>query len=434
MKIFNKFFVRKEENVKEIHKSNVVEEEVDEISDNKQSKNIVGVGISVGITPENEISINSLPIGMPTGGKTNDYYVYEWFIKETGEVFYVGKGRGNRYKEFHQRAYAAEKIREMYETDSRFVDTGLTEMEAIELESQEMTRILNETSDRLTNRITPFLTNRDNGYGPSPSTPEIQLEVAPVLYANEIDEHYFNVKHRPFDKVEYKKLKSVSFITTGIRDEITIIYGGQVEKYKDEVMNTLKANGNKILKSKMAKSITAWIYIGTDDVNNYLIDQKKAHEKLGREIPVYHLIDVWKFLKAEINDIASSNSEAELAINPFHDRVPLQDIKNLHDWSKGFKEGFSYYERGDVERKAGNIDKAIELYDAARYHGYNAPALYNAYAMAYRKVKDYENEITILDEAIERVKAEKSDNEVLVMKYNDRRAKAIELLKKQKLK
>ena len=26
------------------------------------------------------------------------FYVYEWFVKETGEVFYVGKGIKNRYK------------------------------------------------------------------------------------------------------------------------------------------------------------------------------------------------------------------------------------------------------------------------------------------------------------------------------------------------
>lgn len=26
------------------------------------------------------------------------FYVYEWFIKETNEIFYVGKGTGNRYK------------------------------------------------------------------------------------------------------------------------------------------------------------------------------------------------------------------------------------------------------------------------------------------------------------------------------------------------
>ena len=26
------------------------------------------------------------------------FYVYEWFVKESGEVFYVGKGTKNRYK------------------------------------------------------------------------------------------------------------------------------------------------------------------------------------------------------------------------------------------------------------------------------------------------------------------------------------------------
>lgn len=26
------------------------------------------------------------------------FYVYEWFIKETNEVIYVGKGKGKRYK------------------------------------------------------------------------------------------------------------------------------------------------------------------------------------------------------------------------------------------------------------------------------------------------------------------------------------------------
>lgn len=26
------------------------------------------------------------------------FYVYEWFIVETGEIFYVGKGTGKRYQ------------------------------------------------------------------------------------------------------------------------------------------------------------------------------------------------------------------------------------------------------------------------------------------------------------------------------------------------
>ena len=31
------------------------------------------------------------------------YYVYKWFIESTGEVFYIGKGSGNRYKDVYKR-------------------------------------------------------------------------------------------------------------------------------------------------------------------------------------------------------------------------------------------------------------------------------------------------------------------------------------------
>ncbi|MBE7103898.1 hypothetical protein FT637_12820 [Bacillus cereus] len=32
---------------------------------------------------------------------------------------------------------------------------------------------------------------------------------------------------------------------------------------------------------------------------NYEIDQQQVLEKLGRNVPTYHLIDVWKFLKEQ---------------------------------------------------------------------------------------------------------------------------------------
>src|SRR5699024_11305102 len=77
------------------------------------------------------------------------------------------------------------KIREMFDTDIRFVGKNLTEEEAIALESKEMTRILNETNDRLTNRIIPLFTERGNGYERSPNTPDLKFETTPYLYASE---------------------------------------------------------------------------------------------------------------------------------------------------------------------------------------------------------------------------------------------------------
>lgn len=372
-----------------------------------------------------DISISSSPVGVSTGNTAKDFYVYYWYIKDTGEIFYVGKGRGNRYEEFHESAYEAEKIREMYDTDVRFVKNGLTEGEAIELESEEMTRILNETNHRLTNRIIPLLTRRGNGYDRSPNTPKLEFEKAPYLYPSEIEEHYFGIKPRAFDTVEYDNLKRVVF-EYGHTHDTKEIYGGNLDKYLSETKALLEANGNKILKTRYAKSITAWVFLGDEYLYKYETYQKNALERIGRNVPTYHLVDVWKMLKEKFGDIELEPTE-EVEINPIHNRVPLKDVRNLNDWSKGFDEGHPYWEQGDRERKNGNIENAIELFDKARYNGYDAPALYNSYAMAYRKLKDYDNEIAIIDEAIERLTKDKEKP----LKFIERRERAIALKKKQ---
>ncbi len=374
-----------------------------------------------------DISITSSPVGTSTGSVATDFYVYEWFLKDTKEIFYVGKGRGNRYKEFHERAYEAEKIRKMYDASSRFIGTGLTEEQAIDLESKEMTRILNETNYRLTNRIIPFLTKRDNGYDRSTQTPELRFETAPYFYASEIEEHYFGMKPRAFDQVKVEDLKVVVFITRNMRDEINVIYGRKVDDYQNITRELLAINGSKILKSKFAKSVTAWIYIGDDYVTNYEKDQEQAIEKLGRNIQTYHLIDVWKFLKEKHSTVEIAPKQ-ETKINPIHNRAPIADIKNINNWEKGFAEGFSCWEEGEKERKSGDVERAINLFDRARYNGYNAPALYRSYAMAYRKLKDYDNEIAMIDEGIER---ENNDNNTTIRELKERRVKALTLKQKQ---
>lgn len=418
MGLFSRLFGKKKENQKE--KDTPIEEKY------KRREPIQPISPSNSEDFDIGISISSSPVGVSTGSDATDFYVYDWFIKDTGEIFYVGKGRGNRSKAFHDRAYEAEKIREMYDTDVRFVKKGLTEEEALELESQEMLRILNETNDRLTNRITPLQANRDNGYGRSPNTPKLQFETAPYLYPSEIEEHYYGIEPRAFDQVEYDNLKRVVF-EHGNTHDTQEIYDGNLDKYFSKTKALLEANGNKIMKTKFAKSVTAWVYLGDDYVTRYEREQKKAVEIIGRNIPTYHLIDVWKLLKEKFGDVEMEPTE-EIEINPIHNRVPLKGIRNLHDWSKGFDEGHPYWEQGDKERKNGNIEKAIELFDKARYKGYNASALYNSYAMAYRKLKDYDNEIAILDEAIERLT---KDNEPPIH-FKERQERAMDLKRKQR--
>ena len=142
------------------------------------------------------------------------------------------------------------------------------------------------------------------------------------------------------------------------------------------------------------------------------------------------MIDVWKYLtekygRAEIVD------DFHEEIKPINNRVSLSEIRNRNNWSKGFDEGYKYWERGEAERKAGNLEKAIQLFDLARYNGYFAPVLYNSYAMAYRKLKDLDNEIDILVEAIARCREQNEENSQVIIEFEEQRRKALEKLKKR---
>ena len=61
------------------------------------------------------------------------YYVYEWFIVETGEIIYVGKGTRNRYKVRKHNKFFNDMIRR-YNCASRIVKEFESEVDAFEYE------------------------------------------------------------------------------------------------------------------------------------------------------------------------------------------------------------------------------------------------------------------------------------------------------------
>lgn len=65
---------------------------------------------------------------------TNNFYVYEWYIVETGEVFYVGKGTGSRRYDKKRRNQYFLNIVNKHDCKSRLVYSNITNEEACELE------------------------------------------------------------------------------------------------------------------------------------------------------------------------------------------------------------------------------------------------------------------------------------------------------------
>ena len=63
------------------------------------------------------------------------FYVYEWFIKATGEIFYVGKKKKKRYL-VKKRNYIFNAILENEECDVRIIKTFEDESESFKYEEQ----------------------------------------------------------------------------------------------------------------------------------------------------------------------------------------------------------------------------------------------------------------------------------------------------------
>lgn len=66
----------------------------------------------------------------------NIYYIYIWKIKETGEIFYVGKGSGNRYKSMKDRNEYFKNIIKKHECEVEIIHKNLEENEAYDLEKK----------------------------------------------------------------------------------------------------------------------------------------------------------------------------------------------------------------------------------------------------------------------------------------------------------
>lgn len=159
-------------------------------------------------------------------------------------------------------------------------------------------------------------------------------------------------------------------------------------------------------KREAEKSVRGLAALSRKEVENLLLDaERREYDSTPVNVQVEPVI-----------------TSSDVIVRAKHSRVPLSKIRNLGKWEQGFDAGFPIWERGEEARKEGRLDEAICLFDQARYNGYEAPALYESYAKAYRQLKDYDNEIVILEEAIERM-ANPGGGEL-----EARRNKAIKLL------
>lgn len=80
------------------------------------------------------------------------FYVYEWYIEDTNEVFYIGKGTDDRYKRLNGRNYFFKCMYDTHNCNVRKIFENLTEKEAFEKEIETIKYYRENTDYRLTNQ------------------------------------------------------------------------------------------------------------------------------------------------------------------------------------------------------------------------------------------------------------------------------------------
>jgi hypothetical protein len=117
----------------------------------------------------------------------NTFYVYEWFKVDTLEVFYVGKGTGNRRFELHNRNQYFNNIYKKYECAVRLVYQSLTNEEACQLEIERIAEMksIGQAKCNLTNGGTGFSTGDLNPNRLNPPTGEKNGMYGVRLYGEE---------------------------------------------------------------------------------------------------------------------------------------------------------------------------------------------------------------------------------------------------------
>ncbi len=369
---------------------------------------------------------------------SNDWYVFEWSVVDTNEIFYIGYGYGNDSESFGFESYHGQRIKDKLKVESKIIKSDLTEEQARDLQQEELKRVLKETDNVIINRVTPNMITRKSGLLKSDTTPNYRFESAPVLYVAEYEQHYLGMDYEDFEKVDLDKLKSVYIVEKGVDDEIIEnIYKNDLDKYLGQMKALLEHENIKIVDDQFANDVTAWIYIGDDSIAKLKEYEDKAQEKLSRKIPAYHMMDVLKKLKDKNKDNLSEifknvGKSKDVVIHPHNKRVEVFDIKNLNDPAKGAKEGLRYWNEGEKHRKDSHFQMAITSYDAARENGLCTPALYSSYASVYRSLKDYDNEIDILQEGIKRLSDQDNVSENHIEAMKERLEKAKELLIKER--
>ena len=179
-------------------------------------------------------------------------------------------------------------------------------------------------------------------------------------------------------------------------DEIKMLDEYILKEYKESYKSLMDyIDGNSRKEKCVLRELECQYRISNEEAEKYVEEEikNKVLEKYCNEIKI----------KKQI-------SRNEITINPINNRIPISEIEIIgcYNWNDGWEEekyqkwrkAELYFDKANELKQNGKYDEAIKYFDIARENGYITEYLYECYAMTYHKLKDYDNEIDILEEGM----------------------------------
>lgn len=202
------------------------------------------------------------------------FYVYEWYIVDTNEVFYVGKGTGNRLKQISCRNRFFKCMYKTHKCKVRKIYENLTEQEAFKKEIETIKYYKENTDYRLTNQT-------DGGEGTTGWIPSKEF----------CDKQSFIQKSQWNDEEYRKKMvqirndKNGSYQSQEFRDKISILVKGKnnpnynnhwSDNQKEELR--IKQQNNPLYKNETNPNAKKIICVETGEVFSCIKFAKEKYQ------------------------------------------------------------------------------------------------------------------------------------------------------------
>lgn len=227
-------------------------------------------------------------IQLPPPGGEKKFYVYEWFTKDTGKVFYVGKGTRSRYRHIlydmkRPRGEWYKELQDNFGIDYRFLAKDLTSYEAAIYELCMMVERTDQGEVLLQSANNPgtwdwysYAHMREACNG---------RDFVPAIIVDPYESHYFGITPPKFDPVDLSKLR-VTFHSSCTQIEPIPATLQEMKQLREMIV---KAGGR--VYSTLAKGTQAIVEFDMMYYDRFMFYKEE------KGLLVYHAFDVVKALK-----------------------------------------------------------------------------------------------------------------------------------------